>query len=999
MYLVSRFKTLTKINYLDMNIKTIIVGSLAIALAVGGSFFKMTSEDVQSVYTPRNINNGGLHGQAGYAEYMHFLKEDPATGKIDAELVAQVRQEIAARSKSSNNKAALGLNWVNKGPDNVGGRTRAILVDRNNPNIVYAGSIAGGLFVSTDGTQNWTQVAGHQGKNGENLAVSCITQTANGRVFFGTGSDFETKTGNLGGTPGFIGNGVYEYEPSTGQVKPVITNVTSVPNNSTGSFWTATSAIASKGNRLYLGTRDGMVWADPDGNGDYPTTFGLWTNPIFLTSTILEQASCQDIDIAADGSMVVCFGGKVYTSNSDAPNSFTLHGKGGSSRISAAIAPSNNDVIYLLQSSGSGMLQKLEISTDKGNSWNVIVPPGSPCIDPFVQNDCTGGQGGYDDAIAVNPSDWGHILVGGVQLYEWRYNPGSNPIGGSWLKAANLFESIFNPYYVHADKHTIVWPTAGTVYIGSDGGVSRSIDGGATWQERNLGYNVTTFFDVATSANGWILGGAQDNGCQLQAFGAFGSITPLGTFEVSTGDGFDVAFSNLSGGIAYTTSQYGNILRSNGGQPGTFYDAELAAIVNTSQPFHTVIENWERSGDPLSIDSVTLLVDSSGLGIAPGDTVYPGDVIPAGDTIWYSSLTNGELLMYIVPSNITLANPMDSIVLQDPIQNKLAFATSAGVYFTKDAARFNAIDPQWYRIRTGSALCFEFSQDGDNLFIGTASGIIRIGNLSAGNDSLTLDIRSGSAVTTSTTATGISGRVTGIAVDPNNPDNLIATTSGYTTGNHVYRCTNATGALSFTAIQGVGTTALPKMPVYDCEIDYTDNDKVIVGTEWGVWTTDNAFSSAANGVDWTDESTGEMSHVPTMGVKQQQLRADQCVNSGVVYLGTHGRGFFSAGELFTGIEDENVVADADNGFISGLEVYPNPMNNQGSIVFNLAERSNSVVKIFNLSGALVKTINLGNKAKGANKANINVTDLSIGSYIISLEAGAERSIAKFIVTR
>ena len=978
-----------------MNIKTIIVGSLAIALAVGGTFVKMTSEDAQSVYTPRTIQ-GGLYGQAGYAEYMHFLKEDPATGKIDPVLVEQARQEVLARSKNSNNKAALGLNWENMGPDNVGGRTRAVLVDRNNPNIVYAGSIAGGLFVSTDGTQHWTQVAGHQEKNGENLAVSCITQTANGRIFFGTGSDFETKTGNLGGTPGFIGNGVYEYVPSTGQVKPVITNTTAVPNNNSGSFWSITNAIAAKGNRLYLGTRDGMVWADPDGNGDYPTSFTGWTNPIFVSGTILEQASCQDIDIAADGSMVVCFANKVYTSNSDAVGSFTRHAHT-ASRNSAAIAPSNNNVIYLLGSSGS--LRYLKISTNKGANWDIIVPPGSPCIDPFAQNDCTGAQGGYDDAIAVNPNDWGHVLVGGVQLYEWRYNPGSNPIGGSWLKAANLFESVANPFYVHADKHTIVW-TPNTIYIGCDGGVFRSIDGGTTWQERNLGYNVTTFFDVATSGNGWIVGGAQDNGCQMFTYQSLGEITPKGSFEVSGGDGFDVAFSNFSGGMVFTTSQYGTLLRSNGGTPGTFYDAELNDVIQNGQPFHTVIENWERWNDPLSIDSVKLVIDSAGFGIAPGDTVYPGDMISAGDTIWYSSLTNGEQLMYIVPSNITLATPMDSIILQDPIQNRMALATNQGVYLTKDAARLNAIEPEWNRVATGSALCFEFSQDGDHLFIGRSSGgITRLSNLSGGNDSLSLDIRSGSAVTTTASSTGIAGRVTGIAVDPNNPNNLIVTTSGYTSGNHVYRCTNAMAAtMTFTAIQGVGATALPRMPVYDCEIDYNDNNKVIVGTEWGVWTSDNAFAASASTVDWTDESTAEMCHVPVMGVKQQHIR-NGVTNSGVVYLGTHGRGFYMAGDLFTGIEDNEDLTNDDNNFISGLEVYPNPMNNQGSIAFNLAERTNAVVKVYNLSGALVKTINLGTKAKGANKANINVADLSIGSYILSLEAGANKSVAKFIVTR
>jgi len=988
-----------------MNIKTIIVGSLAIALAVGGTFFNITSTS-EAVYTPRTIN-GGLYGQAGYAEYMHFLKEDPATGKIDPALVEQARQEVLARSKSSSNKALLGLNWENMGPDNVGGRTRAVLVDRNNPNIVYAGSIAGGLFVSTDGTQHWTQVAGHQEKNGENLAVSCITQTANGRIFFGTGSRFETKTGNLGGTPGFIGNGVYEYVPSTGQVKPVITNTTAVPNNASGSFWSETNAIASKGNRLYLGTKDGMVWADPDGNGDYPTSFTGWTNPIFVSGTILESNPCLDIDIAADGSMAVCFPGKIYTSNSDAVGSFNKHNKSGT-RLSAAIAPSNNNVIYVLRS--SGILVSLDITLDKGGSWSTIVPGGSGCIDPFRQNDCgPSGQGGYDDAIAVNPNDWGHVLVGGVQLYEWRYNPGSNPIGGSWLKAANLFESVANPFYVHADKHTIIWPDANTIYIGCDGGVFRSIDGGTTWQERNLGYNVTTFFDVATSGNGWIVGGAQDNGCQMFTYQSLGEITPKGSFEVSGGDGFDVAFSNFSGGMVFTTSQYSTLLRSNGGTPGTFYDAELNGLVNSvNQPFHTVIENWEKWSDPLSIDSVKLVIDSAGFGIAPGDTVYPGDMIPAGDTIWYSSLTNGEQLMYIVPSNITLATPMDSIILQDPIQNKMAFTvngqsgTGTGVYFTKDAARLNAINPEWYRLnatnRSVAGLCYEFSQDGDVLFVGTTNRVHRFSNLSAGNDSLSLDARSGSSVVVHEDF-NIGGRVTGIAVDPNNPNNLIVTTSGYTSGNHVYRCTNAMAAtMTFTPIQGVGATALPRMPVYDCEIDYNDNNQVIVGTEWGVWTSDNAFAASASTVDWTDESCVEMCHVPVMGVQQQHIR-NGVTNSGVVYLGTHGRGFYMAGDLFTGVEDNGDLTNDDNNFISGLEVYPNPMNNQGSIAFNLAERTNAVVKVYNLSGALVKTINLGTKAKGPNKSSINVADLSIGSYILSLEAGANKSVAKFIVTR
>ena len=85
-----------------MNIKPIIVGSLAIALAVGGTVIKLNTEDTKAVYTPRNINNG-LYGAAGYAQYIHFLKEDPATGEIDPNLVNQVRHEIALRKKNGTN--------------------------------------------------------------------------------------------------------------------------------------------------------------------------------------------------------------------------------------------------------------------------------------------------------------------------------------------------------------------------------------------------------------------------------------------------------------------------------------------------------------------------------------------------------------------------------------------------------------------------------------------------------------------------------------------------------------------------------------------------------------------------------------------------------------------------------------------------------------------------------------------------------------------------------
>ena len=203
-----------------MNIKSIIIGSLALGLAAGGTLL-MNTQDEQTVYTPRV--NSGLQGNTGYAEYMHMLRADPVTGLVDQSLVNQARNEVLARSKT-NNKSSLGLNWEQQGPDNVGGRTRAILIDKDNANIIYAGSVTGGLFISTDGSLSWNPVSGMQGLQGDNLSISCITQTSNGRVFFGTGSTFESGGFGNGGSRA-IGNGIYEYVRSSGAVIPVVTKL------------------------------------------------------------------------------------------------------------------------------------------------------------------------------------------------------------------------------------------------------------------------------------------------------------------------------------------------------------------------------------------------------------------------------------------------------------------------------------------------------------------------------------------------------------------------------------------------------------------------------------------------------------------------------------------------------------------------------------------------------------------------------------------------------
>lgn len=990
-----------------MNNKLIVVGSMAvIALTAGLSYFN-TTKDINSVYQPKEYGKSETRSNPEKVfEYINSLRANPQTGVVDFNEYQKVKGEVMKLAERKN-KAALGLMWEQMGPDNVGGRGRAILVDKYNPNTVYAGSISSGLYVSYNQGNTWN----HINPLGDNLAVSCITQTDNGRIFFGTGSAFENPNGSSLGSPGFPGNGVYEYVPSTGQVVPVLVANT-IPVNSTNGALNVVNAIAARGNRLYIGVK-GLHYADPDTNGDYPTTLSGWTNPIVLPGpNVPETSMVHDIDVATDGSMLVSFSNKIYLSPNGSPNSFTIRGVVGASRISAAIAPSDPNVMYVISSNAGQVLNPgttsdprgLEVSLDKGVTWHTVIPGGIPSIDVFRQYDGTGGQGGWDQAIAVDPSNPDRVLVGGVQFYEFNLNRTSSPLGGNWVKAAVL-NSFATPYYIHADNHSMHWYDANTVFVIGDGGVFRSTDGGQTWLHMTLGFNANTFFSVAAASNGWFMGGSQDNGTQLFEFGQLGVTSPKGTIEIQGGDGFATEFSDFGGGIAFACSQYGNITRQSAqspGQGGTFFDTELTNW--TSYPFNTKFRLWESVNDPLSIDSINVVFQ---------DTT----TLTAGQTFVYQSLTNSEDLYY-TPTTTTTYFPGDTLRLQDYYQSRFAFYIGSGlVYLTKDATRLNASSNDWHRVASnvGGVIAMEFSPDGNHLYLGNTSGeVYRISGLALGNNDSLLDVRETSHITTKTLiASSLGGPVTGIAIDPNNGENLIATVGGYGVNNHVYRTTMAesvTGTGSFDAIQGPFSPSaqgyLPKMPVYDAEIDMSDENIVIIGTDFGVWATSNAFSATLGSqVEWYNESVNGMAHVPVFEVKQQHRRKGTAFGyspfSMMLYLGTHGGGFYTSSSLVdpnvVGVnEQQNVVT---NEFKATLDLYPNPISYNGTIDIALSSSTRSVIKVFNLNGAIVKTIDLGTLPKGKHLINFDASDLSVGTYIMALDGDKVQKVTKFIVNR
>src|SRR3984957_13664572 len=89
-----------------------------------------------------------------------------------------------------------GLQWNERGPNNVGGRTRALIFDMgdaaNGYKRVFAGGVGGGLWVTSDITASpvqWTKINDFF----DNIAISCIAQNPVNplEIYAGTGEGFD----------------------------------------------------------------------------------------------------------------------------------------------------------------------------------------------------------------------------------------------------------------------------------------------------------------------------------------------------------------------------------------------------------------------------------------------------------------------------------------------------------------------------------------------------------------------------------------------------------------------------------------------------------------------------------------------------------------------------------------------------------------------------------------------------------------------------------------
>jgi len=624
-------------------------------------------------FAPRSAS-GELYNES--VELMKKMRGNLTTGNFE---VSDVTEMTLAVNDFDRNQSSdrLDMSWWEMGPDNIGGRTRALLAYTDE--VIFAGSVTGGLYKSTNGGNNWSRVESLD-LFGKVMAISSIDATEDGNIFVATGSQFESGFDGSGSS-GSIGCGIYmsSDQGASWQLVPG-TDPAELSSGDNLAYVNDICADANNASRIWIAGADGIGYWEPGLSAPNMTISGI------------PNTGGHDIEWSQDGT--VCYvgvsNGRIYRST-DGGNSFaqvgSTQGLSNKQRVRIAISRDNANVAYVLYAAG-GQMGGLYYTEDKGDNWAVKWPTG---IDNIYSVFGDNGQAYYDLALAVKPGQPGICWIGGVTLWKAGANTQPEQI------AAN-FDFGSSQYYVHSDIHTFEIAPNGDWYIGCDGGVFKSVDGGNTFAAMNRGYNVTQFYAIAHGGDYAAMGGAQDNGTILipGMDGPFDVISWQQGVSVGGGDGFDCDITNVTvpgSTVAFSTVYFGAISRFNQtGAGGEFYDDEILAAIGDdgeAGSFYTACRLFENTADANSQQYVILTNNR--------DTdLY--SYVNGNDTVWLDTTLFTQNLT--LPFNYRF--PLNDTLNYWPVLNRPAIYSTTPI--TEDP-NYPWLDPQALTSIIDSTIC------------------------------------------------------------------------------------------------------------------------------------------------------------------------------------------------------------------------------------------------------------------------------------------------------
>jgi hypothetical protein len=723
--------------------------------------------------------------------------------------------------------------WQPLGPGNIGGRTRSILVDPDDPEQIWIGSVGGGVWHSDDRGITFKPADDFM----PNLAICCMVMDITDKqhvIYVGTGEGFYNDDAIRGAgvfrSPRQAGG---KWELLLGSDKADMRFMTRIALSADG----RTMLIAGQngepvnvnGQRnpkhsagIFVSTKATSGWAS-----DWPKAVDVAGKP--LTEDVADvKFHPKDSSQAIAGGL----NGLVWYST-DGGNKWleATHDQDWSraGRVELTYAAHDPSIVYALVDSNGGEIYK---SIDGGKKYT-LVKTGLSIADATI----LGGQGWYDNVIwAGDPDNASLVIAGGINL--WRSLDGAQ----SFVDISDWQQSCS----IHADQHAIVAsaeygdaksPHSRTIFVSNDGGIFQAGDiltvgsdpgRGTGWSSLNRTYATTQFFGGAyNSISGEIMGGAQDNG----------------TLEIDKGD--DVTrwrvTSSGDGGECFAHPQLSN----------TFY----GEYVN--------LDLIRSSDDGRSAVDLSGIVkwQSDGTAVWKADGLY----IPDAKVAFNDRPDNDHATTnFVSPFAVDMSFP------------SRIYAGGAHLWRTSDADApvDDNTGPHWQSVkdvmsgkspdRLISAVAVN-PHDANEVWVGYNSGrIFRTGNATEASprwDEVKVEQKQKSPL----------GRMcTRVVFSPTDSKTIYLTFGGYEADN--VWVSHDHGA-SWSSIH----SNLPKMPVYVVTAHPRNPQVLYVGSELGV------FTSRDGGGTWSPANTG-----PANCSVQDLFWKDE-----TLVAATHGRGMFT----------------------------------------------------------------------------------------------------------
>lgn len=861
---------------------------------------------------------------------------------------ARVAQRFTPHAEKA--KAAGGVDWHTVGPrpivdeywsgnDDASGRVSAIIVDPNDPDIVYCAGAQGGVWKSTDAGVNWTPMSDFL----SSLASGALAFHPNNSdvIYYGTGEQHFSGDS-------FYGDGLFRSDDGG------VTWIKLAAKTDVGSYISRIVVDPNNPQIIYLGSNYGFLRSTDAG-----VTWVALVGTEYCTDIMIDPSTPGEVYCAmrTDGIYrSTTYGTGMVKQSVGMPTS-------GFRRINFAISESNPQVLYAAFAADNGALHGMYKTINGGDAWFQLT----------ATPEYMGGQGNYDNCITVDPANENIVYAGGNFPFGGAGDYGliKTIDGGTTWNDVNIGIDGSQP---HPDHHIFAWGNDGRLWMGNDGGVWYTTDGGQTYTNCNATLALGQFYTAVihpSNAN-FVLGGTQDNGsARFDGVDAWP--------QVVGGDGGPNAVEWDSPNIYYTTyvrlwylykfdngSYVDQVAGPWDGDRASWCNSPLTVDQNQADTIlagtHRVWRTTDSAGNWTAISGD--LTDGSGyllaLAIANGasNTIYSGSsdgkVFVTTDASIWDDRSSG-----LPPRKI-------GDIALDPDDWQSAFlcadqSSGGRVFFTDDAGLV------WQDV-TGDlpdglrALCLavDFRPEVPRLYAGTDYGVYF--SLDAG-------------VSWAKADAGLPNlAIYDLALDTTN-SLLVAGTHGRGMWRAVLDVTAPTVAL--TAPVGGETWSIDQ----NVQITWTASDNIAVeavdillSRDGGATYPETLASGIANSSSFDWMVTGPISSL----CRVQVIATDAATNEAMDA---------SSGDFVVNLPTSAGDAPAAVTALRGAS--PNPFNPSTNIAFELGSDTRARIEVYSIDGRLVRTLVDESLSAGPHSATWNGRDdagqaVASGNYLFTL---------------